>query len=244
MREDRIRIETPSSRAPALVLEPDHSSGTVLVYHGLTANKEVQRKEMVWMANAGFTAVCVDAPHHGERTDGYLETLSSAGPDQHFLVIKLVLEAIHEIPTIVDYCIQHFPGNTGITGISLGGLIAYAAPVIEPRLKAAVPILGSPDWSPKGGHASTEMHFLMQQAPVRFPEKFPPCAVFAANAGKDIFVPSQASREFFSVLQNHYRAYPERLNFKEYPESEHMMREEDWNDLWKKVIQWFHRFLG
>lgn len=245
MREIKIRIETPLGHAPVLVLEPEQSGGTVLVYHGLGASKEVQRKEMQWLVNAGFTAVCVDAPHHGERADGYLEALSSAETtDQHFLVMKLVFEAMQEIPAIVEYCIQNFPGNTGITGISLGGFVAYGAPVVEPRLKVAVPILGSPDWSPKDGSLSPEIRSLTEQAPARFPERFPPCAVLAANAGKDIFVPPQASREFFPVLQNHYHAYPERLNYLEYPDSEHSMREEDWNDLWRKIVTWFHRFLG
>jgi len=245
MRENKIHIATPFGHAPALVLSPDHSAGTIIVYHGLTASKEVQRKELQWLAEAGFTPVCVDAPHHGERRDGYLETLSSATTtDQHFMVMKLVFDATQEIPAIVDFCLQHFSGNVGIAGISLGGFIAYRAPVIEPRIKAAVPILGSPDWSPKEGSLSPEMRSLTEQAPVRVPEGFPPCAVFAANAGKDVFVPPQPSRDFFHVLQNHYHAFPERLSFLEYPDSEHMMREEDWNDLWKKVIQWFHRFLG
>ncbi len=245
MREIKIRIETRLGNAPVLVLEPEHSAGTVLVYPGLSASKEVQRKEMGWLAEAGFTAVCMDAPHHGERADGYLEALSSAEPtNQHFLVMKLVFEAMQEIPTIVEYCSQNFPGNAGITGISFGGFVAYGAAVVEPRLKAAVPILGSPDWNLMEGAFSPEMRALTEQAPIRFPERFPPCAIFAANAGKDIFVPPQASRDFFPVLQNHYHAYPERLSFIEYPESEHMMRDEDWNDLWEKVIQWFHRFLG
>jgi len=244
MRENKIRIETSSGNAPALVFEPDQSRGTVLVYHGLGAAKEVQRKEMGWLADAGFAAICVDAPHHGERADGYLETLSSVETTaQHFLVMKLVSEAMKEIPAIVEYCIQHLSGNVGIVGISLGGFITYGAAVVEPRIKAAVPILGSPDWSPKHGPASPEMQTLMEHAAVRFPERFPPCAVFAANAGKDIFVPPQASREFVSVLKNHYSAYPERLNYIEYSHSEHRMREEDWNDLWQRIVAWFHRFL-
>jgi len=244
MREIKVRIETPLGYAPVLILRPRGHCGTALVYHGLGAGKEVQHKEMVWLAEAGFTAVCVDAPHHGERADGYLEMLTSAETaNQHFLVMKLVSEAIQEIPAVVEYCVQQFPGNVCIVGISLGGFIAYGAPVVEPRIKASVPILGSPDWNPKVGHATAELQALMEHAPARFPEKFPPCAVFAANARRDIYVPPRASREFIQTLQNEYQACPERLQYLEYPDSEHMMREEDWNDLWQRVLFWFYRFL-
>ncbi len=244
IQETTIRIETPLGYAPVLILRPPEHRGTALVYHGLGAGKEVQRKEMAWLAEAGFTAVCVDAPHHGERADGYLDVLTSAETaNQHFLVMKLVSEAISEIPAIVEYCLRYFSGDVGITGISLGGFIAYGAAIVEPRIKASVPILGSPDWNPKEGHATVELLALMERAPARFPEKFSPCAVFAVNAGKDIYVPPRASREFIQTLQNEYQACPERLQYLEYPDSEHMMRDEDWNDLWQRVLSWFHRFL-
>jgi hypothetical protein len=29
----------------------------------------------------------------------------------------------------------------------------------------------------------------------------------------------------------------------EYPDSGHFMREQDWNDLWARTVQWFERHL-
>jgi hypothetical protein len=241
--EFKTRVTT--SKVPILVMEPESSRGTVLLYHGLGAAKEVQRKEMVWLAEAGFTAVCVDAPHHGERDDGLLEAIGQmSDAEAHPRVMNIVREAIAEIPVLVDHCMSEYSDNVAIAGISLGGFVAYGAVPVEPRLKAAVPILGSPDWAPKNGEPSSEMRQLLEQAPVHFPDRFPPCAVFGANAGKDIFVPPAASRAFFQTLDKMYQDFPDRLKYVEYPESEHFMREQDWNDLWRDVIDWFGRFLG
>lgn len=246
LREFNTTIPTPLGWASVLILEPadQNCKGTVLVYPGLSAAKEVQRKEMIWLAEAGFTAACIDSPHHGERADGYLEILAPLrDAEAHPKFIRIVQDAIQEIPAIVDYFYERNAQEIGITGISLGGFITYGAAVAEPRLKAAIPILGSPDWGPKKASRDSEMLGMMELAPVRFPEKFPPCALFAANAGRDASVPPAASREFVSHLRPFYGDHPERLKYQEYPESEHMMREEDWNDLWRQVINWFDLWL-
>lgn len=243
IREFKTRVTT--SGVPVLVMAPERCKGAVLLYHGLGATKEVQRKEMAWLAEAGFAAVCVDAPHHGERDDGLLEAIEEmSDADAHPRVLNIVREAIGEIPELVDHCMREYSNNVGVCGISLGGFIAYGAIPAEPRLKAAAPILGSPDWKPKDGEPSDELRQLLEQSPARFPDLFAPCALFAANAGKDIFVPPAASRAFVETLQKVYRHFPERLRYVEYSESEHFMREQDWNDLWRQIIDWFDRFLA
>lgn len=245
MREYSLRIETPLGTAPSLVMSPeDISRGTVLVYHGLAAEKEVQRKEMTWLAEAGFTAVGVDALHHGERSDGFLEELERADePDAHYRVMSLVRDSASEIPAILDECSKRFPGGIGITGISLGGFISYAAAPADRRIRAAVPILGSPSWSAKQNGSHPQLQALLAEAPACFPEKFPPCALLAANATRDIYVSPEGSRNFIQRLEQEYRAIPEKLLYLEYAESGHFMREEDWNDLWSHVVRWFHYHL-
>lgn len=231
-------------QTPVLIMEPEDCDGAVLVYPGLGAQKEVQRKEMRWLAEAGLAAVCVDAPHHGERNDGLLETLDRIPDSQsHPLIISIVREAVEEIPDLVSHCVDEFSDNVGITGISLGGFIAFASVLREQRLEAAVPILASPDWTPTSGEQTPGMQSLIRQAPINFPDRFPPCALFAANARRDIHVPPEATRAFMHTLRGAYHKYPERLKYLEYPESEHCMREQDWNDLWIHVVDWFSRYL-
>ena len=241
-REFSFRFTAASGVVPALVFEPPHAKGTVLVYHGLGAFKEVQRKELAWLAEAGFRAVCLDAPHHGERRDGYLDSLAGS-PDPHPGFIRIVRDAAMEIPSIVSTCIETFGGNVAITGISLGGFISFAAVPADRRIRASLPILGSPVWNVAGSNPSRELLWLIEESPVQRPELFPPCALFAANAGRDIQVPPAASRQFLQVLQSPYHATPDRIKYREFEKSEHMMREEDWNDLWKDAIEWLDCFL-
>jgi len=238
----KIGIPTVLGKAPALVVEPEFGhKKTVLVYPGLGTPKEVQLKEMNWLAESGYRAVAVDAPHHGERADGYLET--ATGSKAHFVVMQLVQEAISEIRSIVDYCVSSFGPEIAITGISLGGYIAYGAVLADKRLQVSIPVLGSPDWKQANGKMTKKMLELSQNSPCNYPGKFPPCALLAANAGKDTSVPPIASREFLARLRSFYQTVPERIEYIEYPESEHFMREEDWIDLWRRIIGWLNRFL-
>lgn len=173
-----------------------------------------------------------------------LELLASdANP--HFRVMRMVRNTALEVPAIVDACLDTYGGKVGIAGISLGGFIAYAAVPIEKRLEACVAILASPDWTPPGDEPVTdELLRLMQYAPASRPELFAPCALLAANAGKDIHVPPGGSRDFVQRLAAAYRSTPERLKYLEYPESEHLMRDEDWTRLWDVATGWLRNFLA
>ncbi|MHB2018618.1 MAG: alpha/beta hydrolase family protein [Candidatus Xenobia bacterium] len=71
----------------------------------------------------------------------------------------------------------------------------------------------------------------------------PPRALLVQNAGRDENVPPEASRQLVDSLRSHYRE-PERLCYREYPESAHFMRESDWNELWASTIAWFERWIS
>lgn len=212
----------------------------VLVYHGLGASKEVQRKELDWLAGAGFLGIAVDAVGHGERRWPDFEERMRADSANAFL--EMVRRTVDEIPALVDHLSERFgPSAFGITGISMGGFITYAAPLVEPRLRAAVSILGSPDWNV--GPGTSPSPALLEQSPHRFPERYPPLALLALNAGRDVNVPAQHARSFVQRLQPLYAGSPERLAYHEYPDAEHFMPEAEWNDLWGRTVDWFRRFL-
>lgn len=242
--EETIRIPIHNAIVPALLVQPSHPSrGTVLLYHGLGAAKEVQRKELFWLGEAGLRGLCIDAPHHGERNDGLLEWLENA-ENPHPDFIKIVLEATKEVPELVAHCKSVYGGGVAIAGISLGGFISFAAPMLAKDLVASIPILGSPDWAPRDWRKPTpELQSLMQQSPVRHPSAFAPCPVLAMNAGRDVLVPPGPARTFIDELRAHYAGKEDRVQYREFPESEHMMREEDWIKLWQEAISWLHRFF-
>lgn len=216
----------------------------VLLLHGLNASKEVQDKEASSLARAGFVTVAVDAPHHGERRTPLLDEMRGAtGGAAHAILLRMVREAVDEIPALVDSLLEEGRGPIGIVGISMGAYIALAAIAREPRLAAVVSILGSPDWSPRSGEPTGEIRPWLAEAPVHHPERFPPRAVLLANAGQDVNVPPQAARRFAEVLRPLYAQSPDRLCYVEYPGSGHFMREEDWDDLWGRTLHWLGTYL-
>jgi uncharacterized protein len=244
-REQTLALRTQHGEAPLQLIYPDGPGpfpGTILVYHGLGACKEVQRPECRILADHGFLAVGVDAWGHGARGLPELESLLR-GPDTHRTLLEMVHRSIEEIPAIVDgltALLGPATGPLGIMGISMGGYIVFGATSRERRIRAAVSILGSPDWTV--GAKGDE--WLLGESPHLRAQTFAPTALLMINAGLDTSVPPLASRAFAEALAPCYQATPDRLRYLEYPHSGHFMRDVDWHDAWRVSVSWARRFLG
>ena len=240
-------IDIGSARVPANITrasEDAPKSAAVLFLHGLSSSKETQAKEADSLARAGFTAVTIDAPHHGARRSPLLdEIIAATGAPAHAILLRMLREAIGEIPRVVDHLLREGYGPIGIAGISMGAFATLGAAAADPRLVAVVSILGSPDWWPVKGEIDDAERPWLEEAPVRRPEVFPPRALLIANAGRDVNVPPEPARRFAETLRPYYAQWPERLRYIEYPESGHFMREGDWDDLWRKTVEWLTTHL-
>jgi len=203
--------------------------GTILFYHGLYSDKEKHIKELKSLAKEGFLAVGIDAIEHGKRGEEDLRE-KLGGDNFNELFINIVQETSLEVSEIIDDLIKEGfskEDKIGICGISMGGYIAYAAAVIEPRLKVVVPILASPEWEG------------VTESPNNFPERFYPKALLVQNGGIDVSVPPINSRQFVEKLKPYYKDNMDRLKYIEYEKSGHFMIEEDWYKLWSTVLKWF-----
>jgi dienelactone hydrolase len=242
-----VDIDIGIARVPALVTRgtPDApKSAAVLLLHGLSSSKEVQQKEASSLARAGLTAVAVDAPHHGARKTPLLDAIMAAtGAPAHAILLRMLREAIAEIPRVVDHLLREGYGPVGVMGISMGAFTALGATAADSRIAAAVSILGSPDWWPVKGEIDDSVRPWLDEAPARRPERFPPRALLLANAGRDESVPPEPARRFAETLRPYYARFPERLRYLEYPESGHFMRETDWDDLWGNTVGWLTTHL-
>lgn len=229
--------------APALLVYQDDprsagERGTVLFYHGLWANKETNLKELESLAGTGLLAVGIDNVNHGERPHpdpSFRENLSKSGEFEP-VFMDMVRNTVEEIPGIIAHLAnQGFsrPDKIGVSGISMGGYITYGAILNEPRIKAAAPILGSPRWRGLTGDGSPHHH----------PDKFFPTAILSQNAGNDQHVLPVHARKLHEALSDYYAEAPDRHLYLEYPHSGHFMREKDWNEVWRNVLEWFNRFL-
>lgn len=198
--------------------------GTVLLYHGLKASKETHLKELEQLAERGFLAIGVDAHGHGERALPDLSAFMAEGGDFHGNFLKLVRPTVAEIPHLLArLASMEQTGPVAVMGISMGGYVAFAAPLVCPRLATVVPILGSPVWEGS------------QDSPHLRPEAFAQVALLAWNAGRDVNVPPGPAREFVARIGKEYM---------EYAESDHFMRPEDWHDGWRRTLEWLERYLS
>ena len=124
------------------------------------------------------------------------------------------------------------PDRTGICGRSLGGNISYAAVLADRRLRAAVSVVGSPEWTLPRAHS-----------PHHHPDRFFPVAILSQNAEHDEYVPAGPVRDFHARLGPWYAREPERIEYVEYPGVGHFLTPELNTDSCRRLVAWFERWL-
>lgn len=111
----------------------------VLMLHGYAGRKDFMLNQAYFLASQGFTVAMPDAWGHGERNSGGICNFFEA-----------VIKTADDIDILLDYY-QGEPavdaGRAGLAGYSMGGCIVheYAARPGR-RVKAAVPVIATPDW--------------------------------------------------------------------------------------------------
>lgn len=215
--------------------------GTVLVYHGFGGDKLKLLDLAGALADAGFLAVSVDIVGHGERRlpdwdEVFSEqrwTDAEEATEAEFLTLLTATAA--EVPAVVDELIAvgwAHEGRLGITGRSMGGEISYAAVLNEPRIRAAAPMVGSPEWT-----------LPWPQSPHRHAERFYPVPILSHSAELDEYVPARCIRDFRDRLMPLYAQTPERLRYIEYPGVGHFLTPELWQETYQRVVGWFERWI-
>lgn len=234
--------------APALVMfrgspEERARQGTILFYHGFGESKDTYVSLLQRFAEAGFLSAGIDGIGHGERR--YLDFDERFPPQTPHLAGNMQLEAAflavvrataQEVPVIVDALIERewaHEDRIGISGHSFGGFVTYVAVLEDQRIRAAAPVLGSPEWK-----------LPWPECPHRHVEHFFPTALLSQTSGKDTKVLPDFARAFHHRLAPYYAQAPERLCYIEHVNSAHDLTEEDWDQAWKNVVRWFEIFLA
>jgi uncharacterized protein len=219
-----------------LVTKTTAPKGAVIFYHGFMSSIDQQSKELLSLASKNYLAVGVDAVGHGKRRySDFDDRFLSENPDHHTNYIQLLQDSVKELPGLVDVLLEEGLAKLdrlALTGISMGGYICFGASLAEPRIKVLLPILGSPVWQVDSS-----------QSPHTQLNSFYPRAMLVQNAGLDTNVPPDAARSFIDALRPKYHEDPERLQYYEFPQSSHFMREDDWNELWQNALDWLDRWF-
>ena len=123
----------------------------VVFLHGTGSRKEEFLALMRTFADRGFATAAIDARHHGAR----IRAGNGADNQQYYAAMletfrtgkgrPYLYDTVWDVMRLVDYLETRpdvDPARIGIMGISKGGTEAYLAAAVDPRIAAAVPIIG------------------------------------------------------------------------------------------------------
>ncbi len=220
--------------------DQNHHSA-IIILHGLSVSKEVQLPELERLRASGFFAIAVDAPHHGSRNTGLLDIFHQLdGHARHHLLLAIVLQQASEISQLVQQ-LRESGKKVCVSGISMGGHVAFALLRMPDLPDLIAPFLATPDFRTRHPAGQLPPSPAETSGPADFIEQVFPASLFMVNAGIDPIVSPVAARQFAEQLKPLYQGSPEKLEYYEYPMSEHMMRPADWFDAWEKFIERLQR---
>jgi hypothetical protein len=142
-----------SQRVPGILIKPkSYPSGAaterrpvVICLHGTAGSKEECVPELQHLADKGFLGVAIDGRYHGERTklgsyDDAILRAYRTGQEHPFLY-----DEVWDVMRLIDYLdtwpdVQ--PAAIGLIGYSKGGMEAYLAAAVDPRIRVVVSGLG------------------------------------------------------------------------------------------------------
>lgn len=119
----------------------------VICMHILGGNFELARMMCASLAAHGIPAIMFKLPYYGERGPAEGPRLLAQRPE---LFVESLTQGMLDVRRTVDLLASRpevDAQHLGITGISLGGIVAATAAGLEPRLSTAVPILAGGDLS-------------------------------------------------------------------------------------------------
>ena len=211
--------------------------GTVLLLHGFTARKEVQRTEAHSLARHGYLAVTLDAVGHGERAyPDFAARFPPADLDRFdrafFAVVAAGAAELAAVVAALGERAWAHPGRVGACGISMGGFTLLGAITAGCPLAAAVAIVASPCWrmQPRSPHAELDRYY--------------PTPLLLHTGERDDVVAPDDARALHAALVPRYAAVPERLRYVEHAGEGHMFSAPAWQRTWADTLAWYDRFLG
>lgn len=141
-----------TQRATGMLLKKLNARGrqpVVIALHGTGGSKGNMLALCRKLATNGFIAVALDGRHHGERrgpgkgTTDYLDAIVATWRDSQ--THPLYYDTVWDVMRLLDYLKTRKdvdPQRIGLIGISKGGIEAYLAAAVDPRIAVVVPCLG------------------------------------------------------------------------------------------------------
>lgn len=235
-------LELAASAATTPEPPSGHELPVVLVLHGLRSQKENALKAAYLFAAAGFRVITPDLAMHGERV-GRAERDALLASAYTATVLEIIQGSVADTARLLD---ELGVEKAAVHGLSLGGIVAFAALLDEPRLAVTSVALGSPDWlglnqqlGPPTDAATAQAIYRM--SPLTRAEAMAPRPILMLHGDRDEVVPVTGVQALNEKLAPIYKGLDcsERLEMVIYEGLGHVYTD----DMINRSIAWTQRFI-
>jgi len=143
--EKKIEID----QIPGILFTPKEAENpipTIILYHGWSSNKEMQRIRGFIFAALGYQTFIPDALYHGERNP--LDNYHKENIPKYLW--DVIFQSMDESSIVIDELVSKYNADLeriGVTGHSMGGFTAAGVFTHNPQLKTLAVLNGSCAWS-------------------------------------------------------------------------------------------------
>ena len=233
MKKITIEYDTLTDRKiPVILTYPNEckKAPIVLLNHGTGGDAEGMQRLAVRLADRGCFCISIDSYQQGRRkSDRFSELYCNEenGLEYKENYLKMLLYMAEDMTTLINYFKNDSrtdTGRVGMTGDSQGGYVAYMTMSKDDRIKAAAPLIGSPDLRDKYGN-SPEFHDLPESLqaeinkhnPINNYKQIAKTALLIQNGTSDKIVPISGVRKLNEKIKALYADRPEDYKYIEYP---------------------------
>lgn len=200
----------------------------VFFIHGFTSAKEHNLHFAYLLAEKGFRVILPDVQFHGERNNG------QNSKEMMFQFWRMVVQMISEIEELKNELVNKElaePEKIGLVGTSMGGIITFGALTQYKWIKAAVSLMGSPNYEMLARGQITQLKksgiklpFSDEELEHEFAalrpfdlsassEKLAQRPLLIWHGKQDPIVPFQPTYNFYEKVKEAYSQSPANLHF-------------------------------
>ncbi|MBO0993657.1 alpha/beta fold hydrolase [Bacillus sp. SD088] len=227
----------------------------VFFIHGFTSAKEHNLHFAYLLAEKGFRVVLPDVDLHGERNN------QQTRKEMMFQFWRIVVQTIAELEEIKNEFVDRELAeaeNVGLVGTSMGGIVTFGALTQYKWIKAAVSLMGSPNYEKLAKRQIAQLKKAGIQLPFsdeelereyeilkRFdlsvsPEKLAQRPLLIWHGKQDPIVPFQPTYDFYKKHKEEYTEVPANLQFIIEEKTGHKVSRE----ALLKTVDWFDEHLS
>lgn len=218
---------------PTLLVCEENAKNLPVVFfiHGFTSKKEKDLNIGYELACRGIACVHIDARQHGERLSSELDNSSDEIKAQYFFdIVSGTGDDVSEVISHYAKDDRVDTDRTGMAGISMGGFITYYVLTKDKRIKAAAPLIATPDWEDfikanrntiQGVDERPIIRKVSSIDPIIYYREMYPCALLIQNGKADSLIPYHGVKKLYELIYPLYKENQDKLKLYLYDDIGH-----------------------